>query len=138
MLLFRVLAGFSFIAVIMAFFVSFTGMSDAFPQTTQKAQEMTAEFDSKLAQSQTQGSSNPVQAVVDVLGSIAAGMITVFRVAIGLPSLLITFFYELFTILNFPYSNVISVFFGWLVTLASLYYFVLILEWIRTGFTRMV
>lgn len=135
MKLFKFMAVFSFLNVLMVFYISFMGLDDIFPQTYAKTKELFSAFDQQLAQ-KTTPQSNAVQIVVDLISNIAAGMITIFRLVIEMPFIVITFIDELFTALALPFSPVLSALFTWIFLLGTLYYFLVVIEWIKTGFTR--
>ena len=139
MKIFTILIGFMFANLIFGFFALYYNMSEVFPQTSTKVENMLDIFTSSIT-TQTNSQHTGLLQAIDVMGNLAASMIGIFNVIFNIPEILFYFIEDLFTLFGLTIlNNTLYHTFATVVGIITNLYFVYsVIEWIRPGFIRSI
>ena len=120
--------------VVFVFYTYYAGLDRMFPETTQKAKDI-SETLMVAVNNNLPTDASIYSVVIDIIGRVSLGLIGIFKLIVLYPSLVATFVKEAMAIINLPFNDVIATLLTAVGVGLNIYYIKVILEWIKGGFT---
>jgi len=135
MKLLDLLAIFYILNIVLVFYVYYFGLSEYYPKTMGKVEDFIKDTSSE-GETLTSQDRSIYDTFMDIAGKIQFTFMATFGLIISAPTILATFIEETITMLNIPYTPIISqiISIAWVVV--EVYFVKVIMEWIRPGFTQ--